>query len=523
MNRTQIELSKITVQDRQRDYNEANVVSLMDSIKALGLIQPIVINQDNRLIAGGHRLEAHRRLGLTHIDVVYKETLSEGDLQELELTENLRRADLTWQERTLAVAKIHALKKRTAALNATPWGQKETGELLNVTQGSVSYAIAVARALQTFPKDSEIWKCDSASDAYSLIMRWEQERAEAILAKRHMANKPAKDDFDFATTFTAPTAAEVSHHITTTEIQQTYDAQLQQIRKEQNGDDYYIEVNEYPHLVRRIAEHYAASGRDPETFEAYWAQKVHDAIHREHIIDLSSHYHHGDSIAYMMSKPEFFDHIITDIPYGIDIEMIDQSNSIANIDTIKAEHTVEGNEALFAQFFPAAYHCLKPNAFLITWCDIMQWQLMFDIATKAGFKVQRWPITWSKTYPCLNQMAQYNFTKSTEVAMVCRKGLITLVEKQPTCVISCGRDELQDLINHPFAKPFTLWERLIKAVSIENQYILDPFAGRGSCLLSGIQLGRNMFGCELNDQHYNAGLENLKSFYLKQNPKYKFQ
>ena len=62
MNRQQLEISKIVVQDRQRGYNEAHVSSLADSLKALGLIQPVVLNQENRLIAGGHRLAAAIKL-----------------------------------------------------------------------------------------------------------------------------------------------------------------------------------------------------------------------------------------------------------------------------------------------------------------------------------------------------------------------------------------------------------------------------------------------------------------------------
>jgi DNA modification methylase len=243
------------------------------------------------------------------------------------------------------------------------------------------------------------------------------------------------------------------------------------------------------------------------------------------IIDLSSHYIKGDSIAFMndVGNAERFDHIICDIPYGIDIENIDQHVGIKDIEIIKDEHTVEGNKQLFKDFFPAAFKCLKPNAFLITWCDAMLWQEMYDIAIGSGFKVQRWPFIWVKDYPCLNQMAQYNFTKSTEFAMVCRKGLITLPEKQSTNYIVAGRDEMQDELKHPFAKPFECWKRLIEAVSIENQSILDPFAGRCSSLLSGIRLGRDMYGVEINDAHYNAGLEHLKQFYTKLNPRTVFK
>jgi DNA modification methylase len=225
----------------------------------------------------------------------------------------------------------------------------------------------------------------------------------------------------------------------------------------------------------------------------------------------------------MLSNPETYDHIITDIPYGISIDRLDQHIGISDIEIIKAEHTVAGNEELFRQFFPAAFCTLKPNSFLITWCDAMQWQNMYNLACEAGFKVQRWPFVWAKDYPCLNQKAQFNFTKSTEFAMVCRKGTITLPEKQTNNYIIASRDQLVEDCQHPFAKPFAIWERLFKAVTMENQKILDPFCGKGSSFISGLKLGRNMYGVEKDEALYNGGLEVLKSYYLKLNAKSVFK
>jgi ParB family chromosome partitioning protein len=107
------------------------------SLKENGLIQPIVVNQDLRLIAGGRRLEAAKSLAWKAIDVVFRETLSEDELQVLELEENTKRADITWQERCLATAKIHAIKQRNAALDAETWGERETGALFNMSKGAV--------------------------------------------------------------------------------------------------------------------------------------------------------------------------------------------------------------------------------------------------------------------------------------------------------------------------------------------------------------------------------------------------
>lgn len=50
-----------------RALKAAHVIDLMESIAALGLIEPIVVDSRNRLLAGGHRLAACRLLGQSDI------------------------------------------------------------------------------------------------------------------------------------------------------------------------------------------------------------------------------------------------------------------------------------------------------------------------------------------------------------------------------------------------------------------------------------------------------------------------
>ena len=44
-----------------------NIQTLAKSIQEIGLLQPIVVNQDNELIAGKRRLEACKLLGRTEV------------------------------------------------------------------------------------------------------------------------------------------------------------------------------------------------------------------------------------------------------------------------------------------------------------------------------------------------------------------------------------------------------------------------------------------------------------------------
>jgi ParB family chromosome partitioning protein len=505
--RLKLAIADITVTDRQREVRKDFVENdLAPSMKRIGLIQPIVVNADNRLIAGGQRLAAAKYLGWTEIDIVYKETLSEDDLQEMELVENISRSQNTWQETCIAVAKIHALRKRRAVANGEDWTQEMTGRLFNKSKTNTSYCMIIARRLLSSTEDP-MWKCDNMNDAWRLIYREEMEKNDKYIADQAAA-------------------------ATVDQPQQWLDDTI--IADEELDlavpppDSPITSFAGQPVSKDEVRERYLANPKnDPSTFESYWQEREANEKLRRETVHLSNRFFRGDSIEFMLRETNKgrFDHLITDIPYGIDMEHLNQQNphgGMVDIETVEAEHTVEGNTELMKQFFPAAYRCLKDNAYCITWCDQMLWQYMYDLATAEGFKVQRWPITWHKLHRCMNQCAQFNWTKTTEIAMVCRKGNAVLIEKQGDCVIRASNDEMRTITGHPFAKPYECWEFLAKAVSIEGQHILDPFVGRGSSALSMLRMKRIVTGVEIKEEHYNRLLEVLKRWYISLNPNFKF-
>ena len=76
-----------------------DLTELKESIKEVGLLQPILINSDNELLSGLRRLEACRQLGWLDIEVKVMETGSD-DVKKLDLEyhENLGRMNFTEDE-----------------------------------------------------------------------------------------------------------------------------------------------------------------------------------------------------------------------------------------------------------------------------------------------------------------------------------------------------------------------------------------------------------------------------------------
>lgn len=57
-------------------------------------------------------------------------------------------------------------------------------------------------------------------------------------------------------------------------------------------------------------------------------------------------------------------------------------------------------------------------------------------------------------------------------------------------------DALLEKRVHPFQKPISLMERLIRIYTKPNDLIFDPFAGSGSTLDAAVNQGRQAIGCE---------------------------
>lgn len=107
-----IPLDQIVVlrDDRQRKELRG-IDELAESIHRLGLIHPIVIDENSVLVAGERRLTAVRSLGWTHIPAQYSRDVEPMYLHALELEENVKRQDITWQERCDALLKYKDIRK----------------------------------------------------------------------------------------------------------------------------------------------------------------------------------------------------------------------------------------------------------------------------------------------------------------------------------------------------------------------------------------------------------------------------
>ena len=92
-----LSIKEIQVKEGRRSLDTCHVGELADSIREIGLLNPLTIDRDNFLIAGLHRLEAVKRLGWTEVDCTVSSL--EGLSAELaEIDENIVRSDMSTLE-----------------------------------------------------------------------------------------------------------------------------------------------------------------------------------------------------------------------------------------------------------------------------------------------------------------------------------------------------------------------------------------------------------------------------------------
>lgn len=211
-----VPLSSIEVRKRQRkEIPATHVKSLRESILHVGLLHPPVCWRDGEtwvLSAGecrfrtiealaAEKLEFHHGNNKIPVGYIPITELREGiELLafEAELDENVRRLDLTWQDKAQAYADLHTMRLKSNPQQTLADTKAELVELnapslhtgapmrsANSNASEIREAITIAEHLG----DEEVSKARNAREALSHILRKEEQRIQAALIKRVHAQK----------------------------------------------------------------------------------------------------------------------------------------------------------------------------------------------------------------------------------------------------------------------------------------------------------------------------------------------
>jgi len=154
-----------------------NLDELAEGIREKGLLQPICVDTEYNLLAGGRRCAASKLAGLSDIPVLVRETSGEIDAREVELMENIHRKEMTWQEQAALVKKIHDLYSE----KNVDWSQRKTAQLIDQSPMNVTRALRLAKGMEILP---QIADCKTADDASKLIKNLEEKIILEEMSKR---------------------------------------------------------------------------------------------------------------------------------------------------------------------------------------------------------------------------------------------------------------------------------------------------------------------------------------------------
>jgi ParB/RepB/Spo0J family partition protein len=143
-----VSIDEITVPERLRT-DLGDIRELAESISRLGfLIHPIVIDRDKVLISGERRLRACKSLGHDHIECRYFDELNELKKAAIEIEENLKRKQMSWQEERRSIVRIHEL----GCAYDPEWNQTKIGEHIGKSQQWVSERWTVHEGIKFDPE-----------------------------------------------------------------------------------------------------------------------------------------------------------------------------------------------------------------------------------------------------------------------------------------------------------------------------------------------------------------------------------
>jgi len=156
--RVPIDLIKVGERKRRVD----DVSELAKSIALLGLLQPIVITQDYRLVAGERRLKACKQLGWTEIEATVA-TLDDLSAELAEIDENIVRQELTVLERAEQLARrkeiyeaLHPEAKPVTVRGGPGRGNKTSDTMSSVLSFSEDTATKTGLSPRSVQRDVQI-------------------------------------------------------------------------------------------------------------------------------------------------------------------------------------------------------------------------------------------------------------------------------------------------------------------------------------------------------------------------------
>ncbi len=179
-----IPIEEVRVLPERQRSDMGDIEELAKSIANAGLINPIVVDENNVLIAGERRLRACKALGMDMIETRLLSNLTEIEKELIELEENAKRKNLTWQEHTDAVYRYCEMRR-----NEEPGiSVVELALELGVSKSKLSEDLNIAQAVKD---DNNIAGLDKRGSALKAMAKNKMRDQREALNALDLSSSPA--------------------------------------------------------------------------------------------------------------------------------------------------------------------------------------------------------------------------------------------------------------------------------------------------------------------------------------------
>lgn len=465
--------------NRQRQTFDAQKEDdLRSSIETNGLLHAVVIREDAAelvLVAGETRIRQMDdiwALGGTFtydgqpvppgmVPTTNLGPVTELEAEDAELNENLKRADLTWQERADAEARLHslrvkqsqqAIKVATLVAEAKIEKAKQSGEIPADAGSGDGFIDAI---MSTIPKPHTI--ADTAEELFSRRDGgYQAQTKRSIILAKNLDN---------------PVIAKAK----------TADEALKLLRKQEEQE--------------RNAQLAIAVGK---TFTA----DVHTLRH--------------GSCLEIMQEPAMqgkFDVILTDPPYGMGADSFGDGGGKLTNSEHHYDDSYESWVELMRQWCPLTMKVTKPEAHLYAFCDLDRFHELKAMLEAVGWDVFRTPFVIHKLNSGRVPRPEHGPRRQYELCLYALKG-----GKPVTCirpdVIAAEADRN---MTHGAQKPVAVYQDLLSRSVRPGDEALDCFSGSGTLLPAAHTLKCKATLIEQATEYYGMGLKRLGSLAALEN------
>lgn len=208
----------------------------------------------------------------------------------------------------------------------------------------------------------------------------------------------------------------------------------------------------------------------------------------------------GDCIKNISNiKDESIDCLITDPPYGIDIQFNKYDNELSR--RIENDGNINTATELLNDMLSAVSLKLKYDAHIYIFCT---WKVFpeFKNVVEKYHQIKN-VIVWNKKLMGMGDL-KYNYADTYEL-IIFAGGQREFI-KRPSNIIEM---RFNDERFHNTQKPVSLIEQLIENSTSIGEVIFDPFLGSGSTAIAAINKKRKICGFEIDEQNYKITLKRL--------------